>query len=676
MNEWNTRKSADLYGINYWGANFFRINEEGRVEVKPAGTTGPGLDLYNLVQDLQERGIRMPILLRFPDIIKARIELLAGCFARAIEEAKYNGVYSGVYPIKVNQQKHLVEEILEFGQFHRFGLEAGSKPELLISLAQMDTPNALIICNGFKDQEYIEMALISQKLGRTTIIVVDRFSELQMIINASKRLNIRPNIGFRAKLNTPGSGRWSETSGAKSKFGLTPSEIVRGVEVLRGENMLDCLQLVHFHIGSQIPSIQAIKAAIKEGARFFTEIYAMGANLKYIDVGGGLGVDYDGSGKSDSSTNYSEQEYANDIVAVLQSICDEKKIPHPDIISESGRALVAHSTALVFDVLGTNEVTLKDYALATADKESRLVQDLWDIYRSLTKDNINEYYNDLIEKKRDTLQLFTYGVLNLEQRAKAEDLFRAIATKIVGLAKGNPELDDIKYALEQELSDSYFCNFSVFQSLPDSWALDQLFPIMPIHRLNERPDRRAVLVDITCDSDGNITNFIDTETGGEQKYLEVHTLEAGQPYYLAAFLTGAYQEILGDLHNLFGDTDAVHISLTETGYHIDHVVEGDDIKEVLAYVEYSRADLLERVRKATETSILKGTISRSEARLLLEHYERGLSSYTYLTEDTAMPFQPQVKKELNNGASNNGTDHSVHQSELSPLQRGIPEGSR
>ncbi|MBX3020783.1 MAG: biosynthetic arginine decarboxylase [Bdellovibrionales bacterium] len=658
MSEWNTRKAADLYGINYWGANFFRINEQGNVEVKPAGTTGPGLDLHNLVQDLQERGIRMPILLRFPDIIKSRIELLAGCFSRAIEEAKYTGVYRGVYPIKVNQQKHLVEEILEFGQFHRMGLEAGSKPELLISLAQMDTPNALIVCNGFKDQEYIEMALIAQKLGRNTIIVVDRFSELQMIINASKRLSIRPQIGFRAKLSTSSSGRWAETSGSKSKFGLTPSEIVRGVECLRGENMLDCLQLIHFHIGSQIPSIQNIKAAIKEGARFFTEIYAMGANLKYIDVGGGLGVDYDGSGRSDSSTNYSEQEYANDIVAVLQSVCDEKKIPHPDIISESGRALVAHSTALVFDVLGHNENALNEFTLPNADKESRLVQDLNDIYRSLNEKNINEYYNDLVEKKRDTLQLFTYGVLSLEQRAKAEDLFRAIATKMVSIAKQNPDMEEIRYALEQELSDIYFCNFSVFQSLPDSWALDQLFPIMPIHRLNERPERRAILVDLTCDSDGHINNFIDIETGGEQKYLEVHELKQGQPYYLSVFLTGAYQEILGDLHNLFGDTDAVHVSLTENGYQIDHVVEGDDVKEVLQYVEYHRADLLERVRKATESSILKGTISRSEARLLLEHYERGLSSYTYLTEESAVPFYPQ-KKELSHGT--NGTDHTVHQ---------------
>ena len=664
--DWSTKKSSELYGVNYWGAPFFRVNEQGRIDVTPTGPTGPGLDMFNLVQDLQERGIRMPILLRFPDIIKARIELLNGCFANAVEEAKYNGVYRGVYPIKVNQQKHLVEEILEFGQFHRMGLEAGSKPELLISLAHMDTPNALIICNGFKDQEYIEMALISQKLGRNTFIVIDRYTELQMVINASKRLNISPKIGFRAKLNTPSSGRWAETSGAKSKFGLSPSEIVRGVDVLRNEGLLDCLQLIHFHIGSQIPSIQAIKAAMKEGARFYTEIYAMGAsNLKYIDVGGGLGVDYDGSGRSDSSTNYSEQEYANDVVAALQSICDERKVPHPDIISESGRALVAHSTALVFDVLGHSEASLRDCTMPNIEKESRLVQDLWDIYRSLNKDNVNEYYNDLVEKKRDTLQLFTYGVLSLEQRAKAEDLFRAIATKMVDLGRNNPELEDIRYALEQELSDTYYCNFSVFQSLPDSWAIDQLFPIVPIHRLDERPERRAILVDLTCDSDGHITNFIDAETGGEQKYLEVHTLQPGQPYYMGAFLTGAYQEILGDLHNLFGDTDAVHVSCNENGYTIDHVVEGDDVREVLQYVEYNRADLLERVRKATEGSILKGTLSRSEARLLLEHYERGLASYTYLTEESAMPFfanstAAQTKEQ-------NGTDQPVHRQTLPTL---------
>ena len=661
---WTVKKSGELYGVNYWGANYFRINEAGNMELRPMGPDGPGLDLYNLTQDLNERGIRMPILLRFPDIVRSRIELLSNCFRKAVEEAKYSGTYRGVYPVKVNQQKHLVEEIVEFGQAHGFGLEAGSKPELLIALAHMDTPNALIICNGFKDHEYIEMALISQKLGRNTFIVVDRYSELQMIVTASRRLNIKPKIGFRAKLNTPSSGRWAETSGAKSKFGLTPSEIVKGVDYLKQEGMLDCLQLLHFHIGSQIPSIQSIKGAIKEGARFFTEVFALGASsLKYIDVGGGLGVDYDGSGRSDSSTNYSEQEYANDIVAILQSICDEKKVPHPDIISESGRSLVAHSTALVFDVLGHSEVALPDYVLQNAEKESRLVQDLYEIYKSLNKDNINEYYNDLIEKKRDTLQLFTYGVLSLDQRAKAEDLFRAIATKIVFIARENNELEDMRYALEQELSDTYYCNFSVFQSLPDSWALEQLFPIVPLHRLNERPERRATLVDLTCDSDGQLTSFIDAEAGGIQKYLEVHALEPGKPYYMGVFLTGAYQEILGDLHNLFGDTDAVHVSLTEDGqYTIDHVVEGNDIREVLEYVEYQKPELLERVRKATETGILRGTISRQEARLLMEHYERGLTSYTYLTEEQNAPFYNQLSRR-----EFNGSDQSVHHQTLQTL---------
>lgn len=632
MEEWNAKNSAELYGINYWGSGYFRMNDRGHVEVTPHGKKGPSLDLFHLVEDLLERGIRIPILLRFPDIIKSRIELLSSCFATAIHECKYNGNYCGVYPIKVNQQRHLVEEIIRFGQNHRFGLECGSKPELLITLALMDNPEALIICNGFKDVEYIEMALISQKLGRNTFIVVDRYSELQMIIDAGRRLHIQPRIGFRAKMNTPGSGRWAETSGAKSKFGLTPSEIVHGIELLKQNDLLSCLELLHFHIGSQIPSIQAIKSAIKEGARLFTELHTLGATPHYIDVGGGLGVDYDGSGKSDSSTNYSEQEYANDIVSTLQSICDERQVPHPHIISESGRSLVAHSSALIFDVIGQNELKIRDFRIDNPEQESRLVQDLWDIYKSLDAKNINESYNDLIEKKRDTLQLFTYGVLSLEQRAKAEDLFWAIATKMHKISTGIPDAEDIHYSLEQDLSDTYFCNFSVFQSLPDSWALEQLFPVIPIHRLNEKPDKWVTLVDLTCDSDGHITNFIDAETGGVQKYLEVHSVQNNTPYYMGVFLAGAYQEILGDLHNLFGDTDAVHISVTESGYTIDHVVEGDSVKEVLSYVEYQKSELLEKVRRSTELGIAKGSLSRSEARLLLQHYERGLSGYTYLND--------------------------------------------
>ncbi len=631
--DWNSKKSAELYGINYWGTQYFRINEQGHVEVTPAGPQGPALDLFHLVADLRERGIRVPILLRFPDIVRSRVDLLNRCFARAIEESKYNGKFCGVYPIKVNQQRHLVEEIVEFGQSHAVGLEAGSKPELMICLAMMDTPGALIICNGFKDEDYIEMALISQKIGRNTIIVVDRYSELKNIIEAGKRLDIKPKIGFRTKLNTPSAGRWAETAGAKSKFGLTPSEIVRGIEFLKAENALDCLELLHFHVGSQVPSIQSIKAAIKEGARVYTELYAMGATMKYIDVGGGLGIDYDGSGKSDSSTNYSEQEYANDIVSTLQSICDEKRVPHPYIVTESGRALVAHASLLVFDVLGVNDVKIHEPQIPNMDKDTRLVQDLWDIHKTLTLQNMNEYYNDLVEKRRDTLQLFTYGVLSLEQRAKAEDLYWAIATKMLDMAKNNKEAEDIYYALEQELSDTYYCNFSVFQSLPDSWALGQVFPVIPIHRLNEKPERRATLVDLTCDSDGHLSRFIDADVGGEQKYLEVHNLEKNQRYYLGVFLAGAYQEILGDMHNLFGDTDAVHITLTEHGtYNVEHVVEGDSVRDVLAYVEYQKGELLERIRKASETGITSGRISRSEARLLLELYEKGLNAYTYLRE--------------------------------------------
>lgn len=629
---WNIEKSGHLYGISYWGGNYFRINKAGNVDISPLGHEGPKIDLRQLVDDLQERGIRLPILIRFPDIIKTRIDMLAGCFAKAVQDSNFKGSYCGVYPIKVNQQRHIVEQIVQWGQLHRFGLEAGSKPELLITLAMMDTPDALIVCNGFKDPEYIEMALLSQKLGRNTFIVVDRMSELKMIIDASKKLNIRPKIGLRVKLNTQGAGRWAETAGARSKFGLTPSEIVHSVNVLKKEDMLSSLELLHFHIGSQIPSIQTIKSAIKEGARFFTELYAMGATPKYIDVGGGLGIDYDGSGKTDSSTNYSEQEYANDVVSSLQAICDEKKIPHPDIISESGRFIVAHSSVLIFDVLGTNEMEKKDFILSNPEKESGIVKDLWDIYQNVNAKNINEYYNDLIEKKRDTLQLFTYGVLSLEQRAKAEDLYWAIATKMATLAKGSEETEQIVKELERDLSDTYFCNFSVFQSLPDSWALEQVFPVMPIMRLDENPDRRATLVDLTCDSDGHISQFFDTDSGTTQGFLQVHPFEKGKPYYMGAFLTGAYQEILGDLHNLFGDTDAVYVSVNPNGYSIDHVVEGDSVTDVLSFVEYNKPELLERVRRATETSIFKGSLSPSEARLLLKHYEQGLAGYTYLFE--------------------------------------------
>ncbi|MCB0422090.1 MAG: biosynthetic arginine decarboxylase [Bdellovibrionales bacterium] len=633
QSEWTVENSAALYGVDLWGTEYFSINKEGNIDVR-LPTSNEKIDLYKLTLDLQERGIRTPLLVRFPGLIRERVQLISSCFNNSISEYGYKGKYTGVFPIKVNQQRHLVEEIVEFGKFSRLGLECGSKPELLVALAYLDTPGAYIICNGFKDQEYIETALLSQKLGRNTIVVVDRAVELDLILAASRKLQIRPRIGFRVKLHAQATGKWNESSGAKSKFGLTPTEMVSGIRKLQEADLIDTLELVHFHVGSQISSIQSIKLSIKEGARYYTELHGLGAKPSIIDVGGGLGIDYDGSsGKSDSSTNYSEQEYANDVVSIIQSICDEKKVPHPDIISESGRSLVAHSSVLIFDVLGINDVSRKSIYHDFSDKDTRLVLDLYDLWQNLKRDSVNEHYNDLLEIKRDIQQLFAYGVLSLEQRAKADDLYWACASKLCDLARNNDEAGDIYWELEKELCDTYFCNFSVFQSLPDSWAVGQIFPVAPIHRLNERPSRRATLADLTCDSDGKLDCFIDTDTEETQKYLEVHELKSDEPYLLGVFLAGAYQETLGDLHNLFGDTDAVHITLGNDGYAVEHFVQGDSVREVLSYVQYSKSEMLERIRKGSESSIQKGTLSRADARLLLKVYEEGLDGYTYLEQE-------------------------------------------
>jgi arginine decarboxylase len=632
--EWSAEKSAELYGINNWGHGYFRVSPNGNVLITPTGDqNGPNVDLFELTQDLVDRGIRVPIMIRFPDILKARVDLINGCFSKAIAEHNYKGQYCGVYPVKVNQQRHLVEELVKHGREHRLGLEAGSKPELLVVLALMNTPNALIVCNGFKDQEYIETALLSQKLGRHTIVVIDRFEEIRLVIEASKKLNVRPHIGFRVKLNTQGAGKWVDSSGARSKFGLTSMEVVEGLEILRKQDMLDCLELIHFHIGSQIPVIQSIKSSLKEGVRFFTEIYRAGATgLKFIDVGGGLGVDYDGTGQSDSSTNYSSQEYANDVVSALQTLCDEKGVPHPDIVTESGRFLVAHHSVLIFNVTGTNDLIRHDPPRPATKSDHPLMQDLQYIYEKLNRDNINECFNDLQQSKQESLQLFTYGVLSLEQRAWSESMYFAIATKMIKIAQSlGDDGEEIATQMMQELCDTYFCNFSVFQSIPDSWAVGQLFPVMPIHRLNERPSHQATLADLTCDSDGKLEKFIDCETGQTKKTLRVHSTQ-GQPYYLGVFLTGAYQEILGDLHNLFGDTDAVHISVTPSGYTLDHYIPGDTVTEVLSYVQYRHHSMVDSVRQAAEDSIQKGTISKQEAKLLIKFYEEGLSGYTYLEE--------------------------------------------
>ncbi|MCB0413919.1 MAG: biosynthetic arginine decarboxylase, partial [Bdellovibrionales bacterium] len=459
--EWSIQKSTALYGINNWGANYFSINDQGNIDVhpeRPHNENSASADLYEIVDGLLERGLRLPILVRFPDIVNSRIKLLADCFNNAIKEYRYGGHYRGVYPIKVNQQRHLVDEIVQGGLESHLGLECGSKPELLICLSLMNNPNALIICNGFKDYKYIETALLSLKLGKNTIIVVDRMAEIQLIIDAAEKLNIKPRIGFRCRLNKRATGRWAETAGARAKFGLTPSEMVKAIDTLRENDLLDSLELLHFHMGSQIPSIQSVKTSIREGARFYSELKVLASNLKYIDVGGGLGVDYDGSGKSDSSTNYHEQEYANDVVGIIQEVCDEKNIEHPNIVTESGRSLVAHSTALVFNVLGKSSAKVDEESIFTSPKDSPVVKDLKDILDHLSVDNVNESYNDLIEKRRDTLQMFTYGVLDIEQRAKAEDLYWAAAAKIVDITRDNKDYEDIFYSLEKELSDTYYCN--------------------------------------------------------------------------------------------------------------------------------------------------------------------------------------------------------------------------
>lgn len=628
--DWSTQQSAELYGIDNWGSGYFTVNKKGNVCVTPRGKFGPQLDLHQLMEDLTERGIRAPILVRFPDIIQARIELLANCFAKAINEQGYKGQYNGVFPIKVNQQKHVVSEIIKHGRKTRLGLECGSKPELLIGLAMVEDQESLIIVNGFKDTEYIKTALLAQKLGRNVIVVIDRFSEIDEIIRISSELQMKPRIGFRVKLDSKGFGKWVDSSGAKSKFGLTAPEIVSGIKKLKQAGLLDSLVLLHFHIGSQVSSIQAFKSTLKEGARFFAEVRELGAPLKYVDVGGGLGVDYDGTGKGDNSVNYDEQEYANDVVHALSEICSQKNIPHPNIITESGRSLVAHHSLLIFNVLGVNELTRKRKPYTPSENDHQIIKDLNEIHQKLNKDNLHECYHDTLQLKNDALQLFTYGYLSLEQRARAEKLIWTIITKMMNLSRDVEEHAEIYSALNEELYDTYYCNFSIFQSVPDSWAVEQLFPVMPIHRLNEKPNRTAVLVDLTCDSDGKMDKFV--EYNEHKSALRVHPFDPKQPYYLCCFLLGAYQEILGDLHNLFGDCDAVQVSINEMGYTLDHYEEGDLVTDVLNYVQYTRSDLTTKMRTIVERGIVSNTISKQEARMFMNYYEQGLAGYTYLED--------------------------------------------
>lgn len=621
----------ELYNINGWGRGFFTINDAGNVEVTPAGPGSTRIDLKKLVDDLCSRGLRLPLLIRFSDILRTRVEQLSGAFRQAIAENDYKGHYRGVYPIKVNQARHVVEELIEYGRRSNLGLEAGSKPELLVALALQDNPDALILCNGYKDRAYIETALLAQKLGRKVIIVVDQMAEVDTIIATARDLDVRPVLGVRARLSTKGAGKWVESTGDRSKFGLTTAEMVTAVEKLRVADLLDSLQLLHFHIGSQITAIRAIKDALREASRIFVELYALGAPMKYMDCGGGLGVDYDGSQTNfHSSVNYTLEEYAADVVSQIAEACEAQQVPHPDIVTESGRAMVAHHSVLVFNVLGTNEMLMGQMPESVSDDEHRIIHSLWETFTGVSRKNFQEAYHDALQLKEEAITAFTLGVLDLKARARAEQLFYATVEKILKIVRDLEYVPDDLEGLERQVSDTFYCNFSLFQSLPDHWAVRQLFPTLPIHRLNRPPQRRAVLADLTCDSDGKMDQFIDLRD--VKHFLELHQPN-GEPYLIGSFLVGAYQEILGDLHNLFGDTDAVHVRLDGDGYRVEHVVEGDSVAEVLSYVQYSKQDLIARVRRATEVALRDGRLTSAESGRLMRRYEEALQGYTYLTVD-------------------------------------------
>lgn len=628
--EWSIEKSEELYRINGWGDPYFSINTVGHVTVSPKGLRGGSLDLCDLVNGLKQRNLELPLLIRFSDILEDRIERLNACFAKAIARYNYPGSYRGVFPVKCNQQRHFVENLVKFGQPYQFGLEAGSKPELLIALASLDTKGALVICNGYKDQEYVETAMLAQKLGQTAIVVMEQVEEVEQVIEASKKLRVKPVLGIRAKLCAKGMGRWGTSAGDRAKFGLTIPEILTAIEKLRKADLLDSLQLLHFHIGSQISSISVLKDAFREAGHIYTELSRLGANMQYLDVGGGLGVDYDGSKTTfAASKNYNMQNYANDVVAAINDACNQANLPVPTLISESGRAIASHQSVLVFDILGSSDV-VEDTVEAIVETDHLIIRNLHETYASITPDNLQEPFNDAAQFKEEAISLFGLGYLSLPERAKAERLFWSCCHRIQYHLRVMDFVPEELTNLEQVMASIYYMNLSVFQSAPDSWAIDQLFPIMPIHRLNETPTQRATLADLTCDSDGKIDRFIGSSRE-VKSLLEVHTLKDNEPYYLGMFLNGAYQEIMGNLHNLFGDTNTVHIRLTPTGYEIEHVVKGDTMKDVLSYVQYSSDDLIESMRKRTEVAMEEKQITLEESQMLLQHYERCLTGYTYLS---------------------------------------------
>ena len=629
MKKWTIEDSKELYNINGWGTSYFGINEAGHVYVTPC-KDNTELDLCEIMDELVLRDVTPPVLLRFPDILDNRIEKTSSCFDIARKEYNYEGENFIIYPIKVNQMQPVVDEIISHGRKFNLGLEAGSKPELHAVIAVQCQSDSPIICNGYKDQSYIELALLAQKMGKRIFIVVEKLNEIDIIAKAAKKLNVMPNIGIRIKLATTGSGKWAESGGDASKFGLTASELLQALDKLDEKGMHDCLRLIHFHIGSQITKIRRIQTALTEAAQYYANLRKMGYNVDFVDCGGGLGVDYDGtrSSSSESSVNYSIQEYVNDCVSTFVDASNKHGIPHPNIITESGRSVAAHHSILVINVLETASLPEMSEEFEAKETDHQLVRELYKIWDNINSRNMLEDWHDAEQIREESLELFSHGLVDLKTRAEIEAMYWSVCHEINILAKGMKHVPDELRNLDKLLADKYFCNFSLFQSLPDSWAIDQLFPVMPIQRLNERPTRKATLQDITCDSDGKISNFV---TGGRTGHvLPVHSLRRNEPYYLGVFLVGAYQEILGDLHNLFGDTNAVHLSVKDGSYHINQIIDGETVEEVLEYVQYNPKKLVRQLEIWVTKSVKQGKISLEEGKEFLSNYRSGLYGYTYL----------------------------------------------
>jgi arginine decarboxylase len=633
MEIWNSSKSSALYGIENWGEGYFAINSAGNVVVRPNRGEAE-IDISVLVESLVQRGVHVPVLLRFDGIIRDRVQRISQAFAKAIEESGYAGKYRGVFPIKVNQQRHVVDCVRLAGRESQLGLEVGSKPELIAVLAMHDTPDALLLCNGYKDKEYIELALLSRRLGRRAIIIIEQVSEVEQILNISQQLGIDAEVGLRMKPVTRGSGRWEGSAGDQAKFGLSTSEIMFAIEAFKKQGRSDWIKLLHFHVGSQITSIAAIKRVLKEATRMYTEIATLCPSLAFFDVGGGLAVDYDGSKTNfDSSMNYSLEEYARDVVYAIMEACTEAKIATPDIVTEAGRAITAQHAILIAEVVDVAPALDVVSTVGAPPTAHPILKDLEEMHNNVNLKNLQETLHDILGQREELLSRFIQGDITLTERAWADTTFWHAIAKIENLSRGLKYMPEDLEGISDWLKDTYFCNFSVFQSMPDSWAIDQLFPILPIRRLTEEPTRRAILADMTCDSDGKIDRFIDLKD--VKRYLNLHPMKNGVPYYIGMFLVGAYQEILGDLHNLFGDTNAVHVDMDDEGNPVlTHVVEGDCVREALGYVQYEPQDLMERLRVSIERSLKEGTLTNEDSAKLQKRYREALEGYTYLSVES------------------------------------------